>query len=236
MRAIFKRELQSYFYTAAAYVYMGVFLMLGGVFFAILNLAPRSGDLNSLLFTLSYLWMLLSPVLTMRSFAGERKNRTDQLLFTSPVSLTGVVLGKFFASCVVLLLTVSLSLVYVFIVALYGQVYPLELAVGYLGFILLGCAFIAIDLLVSAHCRASMQAAILSFGVNLLLWLMDVLNSAVDIGFINSLLSFLSPYMRLSPFQMGQLSFASVAYFVAVIAAMLFLTVQALEARRWREA
>ena len=62
MRAIFKRELQSYFYTAAAYVYMGVFLMLGGVFFAILNLAPRSGDLNSLLFTLSYLWMLLSLI------------------------------------------------------------------------------------------------------------------------------------------------------------------------------
>ena len=79
MRAIFKRELQGYFYTAAAYVYMGVFLTLGCVFFAINNLAARSSDLNNLLWMMSYLWMLLTPILTMRSFAGERKARTAHL-------------------------------------------------------------------------------------------------------------------------------------------------------------
>ena len=111
MRAIFKRELQGYFYTAAAYVYMGVFLTLGCVFFAINNLAARSSDLNNLLWMMSYLWMLLTPILTMRSFAGERKARTDQLLLTSPVSLWGVVGGKFLAACAVLLCSVGLSLV-----------------------------------------------------------------------------------------------------------------------------
>lgn len=107
MRAIFKRELQGYFYTAAAYVYMGVFLTLGCVFFAINNLAARSSDLNNLLWMMSYLWMLLTPILTMRSFAGERKARTDQLLLTSPVSLWGVVGGKFLAACAVLLCSVA---------------------------------------------------------------------------------------------------------------------------------
>lgn len=236
MRAIFKRELQSYFYTAAAYVYMGVFLLLGSVFFAAGNLAARSGDLNALLFSMSYLWMLLSPILTMRSFAGERKSRTDQLLFTSPVSLTGVVAGKFLAACAVLLLTVSISFVYVLIVALYGKVYWGETLVGYLGFILQGCMFIAIDMLVSSHCRASMQSALLSFGVNLLLWLMDVLNSALEAGVINTALSFLSPYMRLSPFVLGQLSIASVVYFLVIIFLSLLFTVHTLDARRWREA
>ena len=236
MLAIFRRELQGYFYTAAAYVYMGVFLTLGCVFFAINNLAARSSDLNNLLWMMSYLWMLLTPILTMRSFAGERKARTDQLLLTSPVSLWGVVSGKFLAACAVLLCSVALSLVFVLIVALYGQVYPQELAVGYLGFILQGCAFIALDMLISAQCRAPMTAAIVAFGGNLLLWLMDVLNAAIDIKIVNSILTFISPYQRCAPFKLGQLSFASALYFVAAIFLCLFFSVRTLDARRWREA
>ena len=103
MRAILSRELQSYFYTPIGYVYMGVFLTLGSVSFAVNNLAARSGDVLTLLWDMSYLWLLLSPILTMRSYAGEKKARTDQLLFTSPVSLSGVVWGKFLAAAAVLL-------------------------------------------------------------------------------------------------------------------------------------
>ena len=235
MRAIFTRELQSYFYTAAAYVYMGVFLALGSVFFAINNLAGRSSDLLSLLWQMSYLWLLLSPVLTMRSFAGEKKQRTDQLLFTSPVSLWGVVLGKFFAACAVLLLTVVFSLVYPLIVALYGKVYFGELFAGYLGFILQGCLFIALDMYISARASAPMTAALLAVGVNLLLWLLDVLNAAVNADIVNTVLGFLSPYMRYEPFSLGQISYAGVAYYVLFIAVMLFFTVRRLEERRWSE-
>jgi len=236
MRAIFNRELQSYFYTAAAYVYMGVFLALGSVFFAVNNLASRSGDLLSLLWQMSYLWLLLSPVLTMRSFAGEKKQRTDQLLFTSPVSLTGVVLGKFFAACTVLLFTVALSFVYPLIIMLYGRVYPGELFAGYLGFILQGCFFIALDMHISARASSPMTAALLSVGANLLLWLLDVLNAAVNAGFVNAALGFISPYIRFEPFSLGQISYASIAYYVLFIATMLFFTVRKLEERRWSEA
>ena len=144
--------------------------------------------------------------------------------------------GKFLAACAVLLCSVALSLVFVLIVALYGQVYPQELAVGYLGFILQGCAFIALDMLISAQCRAPMTAAIVAFGGNLLLWLMDVLNAAIDIKIVNSILTFISPYQRCAPFKLGQLSFANALYFVAAIFLCLFFSVRTLDARRWREA
>ena len=236
MLAIWKRELQSYFYTPVGYVFMGVFLALSGTFFYMLILGSRSSDVLTFLGQLSYLWMLLSPVLTMRLLAEEKQKRTDQLLLTSPVSLWGVVGGKFLAACAVLLCSVALSLVFVLIVALYGQVYPQELAVGYLGFILQGCAFIALDMLISAQCRAPMTAAIVAFGGNLLLWLMDVLNAAIDIKIVNSILTFISPYQRCAPFKLGQLSFASALYFVAAIFLCLFFSVRTLDARRWREA
>lgn len=236
MRAILKRELQSYFYTAAAYVYMGVFLALGSVFFAINNLAARSSDLLSLLWQMSYLWLLLSPVLTMRSFAGEKKARTDQLLFTSPVSLTGIVAGKFLAACLVLLLTVGFTFIYPLIVSMYGKIYPGELLAGYLGFILQGCFFIALDMFISARAGTPMTAALMALGVNLALWLCDVLNAAVDAGILNAVLDFISPYIRYEPFSLGQMSYASMLFYILFILVMLFFTVRTLDARRWSEA
>ena len=94
MRAIWKRELQGYFYTPVGYVFMGVFLLLASVMFYVSIMQNRSSDLPTFIGMLSYLWMLLCPVLTMRLLAEERQRRTDQLLLTSPVSLPGVVLGK----------------------------------------------------------------------------------------------------------------------------------------------
>lgn len=235
MRAILRRELQSYFYTPAAYVYMGVFLMLGSVFFAVNNLAARSGDVLTLLWDMSYLWLLLSPILTMRSFAGERKSRTDQLLFTSPVSLPSVVCGKFFAASAVLLLTVLFSLLYPLVVIIYGKIYPGELFAGYLGFILQGCFFIALDMHFSARASSPTTAAVMAFGANMLFWLLDVVNSAVDLSLFSGVLDFISPYIRYEPFTLGQLSFASLLYYVLCIALFLYLTVRQLDKRRWSE-
>ena len=233
MRAIFRRELQACFYTANAYVYMLVFLALGSVFFAVGNLASRSGDVMGFLWNMGYLWMLLTPVLTMHTYAGERRSRTDQLLFSSPVSLPGIVLGKYLAGCAVLLLTAALSLIYVLAVALWGRVYAGEALCGYLGFLLQGCAFLAVDMYVSARCRTPVTAAVWAFGVNLLLWLTDVVSSAVTDGRISRALDFISLYKRAAPFQNGQLSPANILFFLAVIALCLFLTVRALDARRW---
>ena len=236
MGAIYRREMQSYFYTPAAYVFMGVFLALASIFFGVGNLASRSGNLLSFLAQLSYLWMLLSPILTMRLIAGEKRQHTDQMLFSSPCSITGLVLGKFFAACTVLLLSVLATGVYALIVALYGKIYLAETLTGYLGLLLQGCAFIALDLFVSCFTKSQMTAAVAGVGVNLLVWLSDVLAGAVSLSWLRDVLHFISLYQRFAPFARGQLSLSNTLYNLLFMGVMLFLSVRVLDARRWSEA
>ena len=236
MLSIWKRELQGYFFTPVGYVFMGVFLMLSSVIFFLTIMQSRSSDLLSFIGTMSYLWMLLCPVLTMRLLAEEKQKRTDQLLLTSPVSLPGVVLGKYLAAVTVMLATVLLTGLFVIIVAIYGQVYPGELLTGYLGFVLQGCAFIALDLFISGCTSNQVTAVVAAFGANFVLWMLDLIQSAVSIGWVNSLLSFFSLYERTEPFLMGQFSFASVGYDLSFAAAFIALTIHLLDARRYRGA
>ena len=236
MLSIWKRELQGYFYTPVGYVFMGVFLMLSSVIFYLTIMQSRSSDLLSFIGTMSYLWMLLCPVLTMRLLAEEKQKRTDQLLLTSPVSLPGIVLGKYLAAVTVMALTVLLTMLFVVIVAIYGQVYPGELLVGYLGFVLQGCAFIALDLFISGCTSSQVTAVVAAFGANFVLWMLDLIQSAIRIDWVNGILSFFSLYERTEPFLMGQLSFASVGYDLSFAAAFILLTIHAMDARRYRGA
>lgn len=236
MRAVLKKEIQSYFYTPAAYVFMGVFLAVASIFFAVGNLMARSGDMNMLLSNLGYLWMLLSPVLVMRLIAGEKHQKTDRLLFSSPCSVTGIVLGKYFAAVAVLLATVACTLVYAVIVAFWGKLYVMEAAVGYLGLFLCGCSFLALDLFLSCFARSQMTAVVLGAGVNLLLWLSDLVASATTLPFLKKMLNFISLYQRYEPFTQGQLSFSNVLFNLVFSATMLFMSVRVLDARRWSEA
>ena len=225
MKTIWKRELKGYFYTAVGYVFIGVFLTVASVLFFMEILRQRSGDLPAFIGEMSYLWMLLCPVLTMRLVAEERQKRTDQLLLTSPVSLPGIVAGKYLAAVTVLLITVGTTLLFVLVVALYGRVFIQELAVNYLGFILQGCVFVALDLLISACAATPMTAAVMAFGANFLLWVMDLLENAVTVSWISRALRFLSVYSRGETFLLGQLSPAGVFWDLSLIAAFLALTV-----------
>ena len=236
MLSIWKRELQGYFYTPIGYVFMGVFLTLSSVIFFLTIMQSRSSDLLTFIGTMSYLWMLLCPVLTMRLLAEEKQKRTDQLLLTSPVSLAGIVLGKYLAAVTIMALTVLLTGLFVLIVALYGQVYPGELLVGYLGFVLQGCAFIALDLFISGCTSNQVTAVVAAFGANFVLWMLDLIQSAIRIDWVNSLLSFFSLYERTEPFLMGQFSFASVGYDVFFALAFILLAIHQMDARRYRGA
>ena len=232
MKAIWKREMQGYFFTPVGYVFLGVFLAVSSLMFYMAILSQRSGDLPMFIGEISYLWMLLSPVLTMRLLAEERQKKTDQLLLTSPVSLPGIVGGKYLAAVTVLAIATGLTFLYVLIVAIYGKIYPAELAVNYLGFLLLGCAFAAMDLFMSSCAATPVTAAVLAFGANFLLWILDLLENAVQIRWISDTLKFISLYNRNEPFLMGQLSFASIVYDLSFIAVFLALTVYRMDRRR----
>ncbi len=236
MLSIWKRELQGYFYTPVGFVFMGVFLLLSSVIFFLSIMKSRSSDILSFIGTMGYLWMLLCPVLTMRLLAEEKQKRTDQLLLTSPVSLAGMVMGKYLAAVTVMLLTVLVTGLFMAIVAIYGQIYPREMLVGYLGFVLQGCAFLALDLFISGCCGNQVTAFLAAFGANFLLWMLDLLEIAINVPLLDDVLSFFSLYQRSEPFLMGQLSFASVGYDLSFAAAFLILTIHALDARRYRGA
>ena len=147
-----------------------------------------------------------------------------------------MILGKFLAAYTVLLTAVAATAVYALVVAVYGRLYAAETAVGYLGLLLQGCAFIALDLFVSCFARSQMTAVVAGVGVNLLVWLADVLASAVTVDWVSKLLNFISLYRRFEPFTRGQLSLSNVLYNVLFMGILLFLCVRVLDARRWSEA
>ena len=232
MRAIWKRELQSYFFTPMGYIFIGIFLLISSVLFFLSILRQHSGDLPTFIGQMSYLWMLLSPILTMRLLAEERQKRTDQLLLTSPVSLTGIVMGKYLAAVTVLGITAVTTLLYVMVVAIYGKVYPAELSVNYLGFILQGCCFAALDLYMSGCAATPVNAAVLSFGANFLVWIIDLLEDQISIEWIAEVIRFLSLYHRNEAFLMGQMSWAGIVYEISFTAVFLAMTVHHLDRRR----
>ena len=236
MKAIWKRELRGYFHTPVGYVFLCVFLLSASVIFYLTLLRPGSADMPAFISFLSLLWMLLSPILTMRLLAEERQKKTDQLLLTSPASLSGIVLGKYLAAVAVLLLATVLTLLYALVVALYGRIYPGELAVNLLGFILLGCAFTALDLFISSCAATPVTAAVMAFGANFFLWILDLVEQAVPVEWISDVLRFFSLYQRNEPLIAGQLSFATVLFDLSFIAVFLALTVFRLDAHRVRRA
>jgi ABC-2 type transport system permease protein len=169
----------------------------------------------------------------MRLMAEEKQKQTDRLLLSSPVSLTGIVVGKYLAALTVMLLTVILTFVYVGIVGAYGAVYPGEILTGYLGFMLQGMAFAAIDLLMSSLASGQVTAVLYAFGANFILWMLDMLSLSVPSA-VGRVLDFVSLYSRNEPFLMGQLSFASIIFDLAVTVLALALTVYGLDRARRR--
>ena len=161
--------------------------------------------------------------------------KAEQLLLTAPVSLASAVLGKYFAAAAVLLLTILCSNLYTLIIAFYGTVYAGEWFVGYLGFTLQSLSFLALDLLVSCFAKNQITGAVAGFGANFFLWMTDLLASNVGVSWLRDALNFISLYDRYEPFLLGQLSYASVLFFVSFIIVCLAGAVRVLDARRFGE-
>lgn len=235
MYTVLKRETAAYFRTPTGYVFIGIFLGLSGLIFYLGNLRTLSSDLLTFLAQLRLICMLLCPMLTMRLISEERQKKTDQLLMTAPVSLWAIVMGKYLAAAAVMLLTVLLLNVFSLIVSIYGTLYAGEWFVGYFGFALQSLAFLALDLFMSCFGRNQITGAIAGFAANFVLWLTDLLAGQVSIGWIRDALNFVSLYSRYEPFQLGQLSYASILFFLSFIAVCLVCTFRVLDARRFSE-
>ena len=239
MLAIWKREVQNYYLTSIGYVFMGIFLLVGGIMFSLSNIYSASATLAGMLNNLNYIFMLIVPILTMKLLSEEKRSKTDQLLLTSPRSIWDIVLGKFLAACSVILISTAITMFYVIILAVYSNAtYPALIATNYLGFLLLGFSYVAIGVLMSALTESQVSAAVLTIGVNLLLQILESVGSSVSIpGFplLNTVISWFSLYSRYYDFAAGILSLANVFYYISFCGVMLFLAVRVIDKRRWSE-
>jgi len=235
LKTIFKREFLSYFRTPIGYVFIGVFSALSSVIFYLNNIATLSGELLIFLSQLTLLVMLLSPLLTMRLLSEDSQTRAEKLLLSSPIPLPSIVLGKYLAAAAVLMIAIALTNVSTIIITFYGTAYTGEWFVGYLGFSLQALSFLAVDMFLTCFARSQSSAALLAFAGNLVLWMMDLLSNTIPVRPISRALGFLSLYDRYEPFILGQLSFASLAFFLTFISLFVIATMRLLDARRFSQ-
>lgn len=235
MFAIWKKEMLSYFLSPIAYIFMGVFMVITGISFTLSNLYSLNAQFASTLGQMLYLFTLITPILTMRLFSEERKNKTDQLLLTSPVSLISVVLGKYFAALSVFIITLMVSFFFPIILYMFGAPAFGELVLGYLGFFLLGSTLIAIGMFISALTENQVTAAVATLGTFLMLMTGTGLTSSINIPWVISILEWISIYERFYYFNAGLLSLTPTVYYISFCALFVFLTIRSIEKRRWSE-
>lgn len=233
MFAIFKRELKAYFTSPLGYVFLAIFYAFSGLFFYIFSLSVGSTDISSVFLMMFIVLMVFVPLLTMRLLSEDKKQKTDQLILTAPVSLLSIVMGKFLAAYAIFAIGVAVMPVYGFVMSTFATVSWLPIWGNTVGLLLLGGIFVSIGFFISSLTENQMIAAIGGFFINLMILLMNTLKSALPNGFLQDVLSSISVYSRYSEITSGIFSLSSLIFFVSVIFIFLFLTVRVLEKRRW---
>ena len=224
MWSILKKELKSYFLSPIGYICIGIFLLIFSIFFYLTAIQSASVDLGNLYYnTAMYGLMLIIPILTMRLFAEERKNGTEQLLLTSPRSVTGIVLGKFFAATIVVAITLLISLMYFAILTYFGSPNLVPTLIMMFGFLLLSMAAISIGMFASSITENQIVAAVITAAVLILPWFLPNINPSL------AALDLMNYY---SKFPAGLLSATEVVGLVSFAIMFILFTVMVLKRRK----
>ncbi|MBF6568397.1 MAG: ABC transporter permease subunit [Candidatus Binataceae bacterium] len=248
------KELQGYFVQPVAYVVLTVFLLLGGWFFfamlrqfdEMIQMVQMMGQTDSLkqmnlntrvidplLHDLSIVLVIVMPALTMRVFAEEKRTGTYELLLTAPVRTGEIVAGKFLATGAFTLIMVALAWIFPLILTIFGDPELGVMFAGYLGLGLLALSFAAVGLFTSSLTQNQIVAAISSFGVLILLYVISWPAEAGG-GVVSSVLQYLSLPEHFSTMTRGVVDTTDIVFFMSVIVLALFLTQRSVESARWR--
>jgi ABC-2 type transport system permease protein len=180
MVAVFKKELRSYFVTLTAYIYLSVFFLLSALFFVFINIDGGSPFFSQSLGGTTFVFLILTPMLTMRLFSEEARQRTDQLLFTSPLKVWRIVAGKYAAAVTIYLISLMMLMMFPIILSRYTDaLYAPEVFGMFVGFFLMGASFIAIGLFISALTDNQIISAVATFGFLFVIYLMDMVAAAM---------------------------------------------------------
>nr|WP_296009819.1 ABC transporter permease [uncultured Blautia sp.] len=191
MLAVYKKELRSYLTSMVGYVFIAFILLILGIYFTAYNLQYASPDFGVTLSSVTFLFLIITPVLTMRILAEEKKNRTDQLLLTAPVPVWKVVVGKYLSMVTIYLIPIAIASLYPLIMGKYGTVSYTMAYTAVLGFFFLGCAQIAVGLFLSSVTESQIIAAVLTFGALFCSFVMDGISSFFSDTALTSMLTVL---------------------------------------------
>ena len=223
MFAVLKKELKSYFLSPIGYVFIGLFLLMTSVFFYLDILSYGMSKFQNMFYSLSTILTFITPILTMRMFSEEKKEGTDQLLFTSPRGITSIVFGKFLAALCVLLITELLTFIYYFILMYFGKPDFVSSIVTLGGFLLLGAAYISFGMFASSITENQVVAAILTIGFFILTWFLPQFSSIfTNFSLIN----------MFSKFPEGQIDIADTVMYISFTVLCLLLTVIFMQRRK----
>lgn len=232
MKSIYVKELKSYFYTAVGYVFLGVYLSVYACFFILYNVWGDNADIGTLLDDIAALFVLLIPVLTMRLFAEEKRSGTSKIYLSAPLENWQIVLGKYFAACTVFLMTQVVTLASGIIMAVCGGQTVAEIFAVLVGYILVGMAFTALGIFVSALTENQIISAIVSFALCLAFYLSDTLLSSVSGTVWESVVEFIAITNHYQNFTVGIFDGIAVLYFISFSALFVVLTILNMERER----
>lgn len=233
MPAILKRELSAYFKAPIGYVFIAASFLFSGFFFYMFSLSVGSTDVSGVFQGMFYVYMIFVPILTMRLMAEDNRQKTDQLLLTAPVSLFGLVFGKFLSAYLIFLMGDIIMLIYGVVMSFYATVNWAMILGNFVALALVGGVFVSAGLFISSLTESQMIAAIGSFALNLTLMLITTLAQLIPVKFISDIIYSLSIFDRYYEFTTGIFSLSNAFFFISVIGIFLFLTVRILEKRRW---
>jgi len=236
MTAIFKREVRTYLCSVTGWLFMAAQICLAGFYFFVVNLNYGYANFANTISSIFFLLLLTAPILAMRILAEERKQKTDQLILTAPVSVGAVVTGKFLAMAAVFSVPVLVICCMPLIMTRFGNAALGESYTAILVYFLFGLTCLAVSLFVSSLTESQVIAAVLSFAILFVGYMMDsIISFITDTGSVLAkILGIFSFYPRIANMMVGTLDLTSVLYFVTVILVFLFLTTQSVQKRRYQ--
>ena len=251
--AIAHKELRSYFASPIAYIVIGFFVLLYGYFFVVMlqyfvraslqatQLGPGGQPpmninemmIRPLMQNTTVLLLFVLPMVTMRTYAEEKRSGTIELLLTSPLTDVQIILGKFFGAMALYAVMLAVTLLHVGLLFLFGNPEWKPIATGYLGLLLLGGCFISAGLLISSLTRNQIVAGMVTFAVFLFLWVISWIGSFSG-PTVNEVTSYLSIIDHGEDFWKGVIDTTHLIYYVSFITFGLFLTAKSVDSERWR--
>jgi len=226
--------MRSYFTGVIGYVFLVLFLAIGGAIFCLTTLFSMSANVTNYFLYMLIVSAVILPLLTMKSFSDERKSKTEQLLLTAPVSITGMVLGKFLAAFTMFGGALLVNSLYFIILYFYAQVKTAVLIGNFIALILVGMTFISIGVFVSSLTENQLSAAVGTMAIILVLLAIGIINTLLpDAFWLRYVFNCISIFTRFQTFTNGYFDLSSLLYYLSVTAVFVYLTIRVYDRRRY---